>query len=1078
MKHPVFYLLLIFLSVKFLGQNTMSYTIAERDYLHGIELYQKKKFAASIRFFEKYLANNPEDELAVDARFYISSCYMYLGNENSDKYLGQFVKDNPGHAKSTMAYFQAGMFFYNKGDSKKTIENLEKVSLEQLDSDEKADALFALAYSYLLEKEYEKSREKFEKVEYMGSDYKYASSYYLGYIYFKIKAYDKSITALERASKNDIYASVVPFIIINIYYHQQNFDEVVKRGTQIIKTKQKVDSRNEIILLTGVSFYEKGDYKSALKYLKPYAAKRKVSSATEYRLAFAAFSLKDFELAEKCFKKNAGVSDSLGQASAYYLGHTYLSLGNRLFAYNAFLMSSNEEFDKEVQAEAIFNLAKLDYEAERFSEAIQKVNRLKSEFKEYEFPTPPHEIMTEAYLNSNNLDEAISYIEQIKYPNKRINEIYKEVTYLKGVSLFNQKKYAEAVQYFSKSLKTTGEPKYVFGARFWRAECYSIAHNWLKARNDYAAVFSAGEKSPYYRKARYGIAYTYFNEKLNLKGVSDKEQEKAIIKKYTKCLEHYDYYINSVTSATKDKYLGDALLRSADCNYQLKKYEIAIDRFNQAIKKGGQFAAYAYYQKGVIQSILSEYNQATESFDIVIKRYPKSVYVEEAVYKKAFNYYEVGQYQRAITYFTDYLKLYSATPRAKSVILERGVSYTNIKQYNKALEDFDEVLYNYCTDTVYSFTALKGCQTALSKLNRGAEYDTRLEQYFKCGGKGKERLTYEAAREHYRNDKFELAITKLEQFLVEYPESVFTYEVDYFLGMAYYKLKDAKMAKRYLYIVAGADQKYHYQEALIVLAGIYQEEKNWGKSNEINQKLLAITLSEQKKQIILLELIVGNYKTQEYVKCLGFVNEVYGMEGTLIYAFNKASLYKGLSLNQQGKVEEALDEFVLLSNNAKDVYAAQAHFMIAQIQYDQQKYRASLETLKSLLKTRSDFTKWHGEGYVLASMCYIKIGQVFQGKSFLKNVIKNHPDATVVKHAKEYLDKVEQQEAKDIEEADLLDASPNDSENLEGSEEIDVADDEVQESEEGDVEVDQETEDVEEKSDNSQDTEEIQVEEK
>ena len=1038
----------------------MSYTIAERDYLHGIELYEKKKFAASIRFFEKYLEDNPEEELVVDAQFYISSCYMYLENQNADKYLGQFVKNNPKHSRSTMAYFQAGMFFFFFCDSKKTIENLEKVSLEQLNSEEKADALFALAYSYLLEKEYDKSREKFEKVEYMGSDYKYASSYYLGYIYFKIRAYEKSITALERASQNEIYASVVPFIIINIYYHQQNFDEVVKRGTQIIKSKQKVDSRNEIILLTGVSFYEKEDYQSALKYLKPYVAKRKVSPSTEYRIAYSAFSVEDFEVAEKYFKKNAESSDSLGQVSAYYLGHTYLNLGNRLFAYNAFLMASNESFDKKIQAEAIFNLAKLDYEAERFSEAIKRVDKLKKEFQEYKFPTPPHEIMTEAYLNSNNLDDAISYIEEIKYPNKRINEIYKEGTYLKGVSLFNQKKYAEAVQFFSKSLKTTGESKYTFRARFWRAECNSIAHNWLKARNDYAAVFSAGEKSSYYRKARYGIAYTYFNEKLSLEGVSDADKGKATKKKYRKCLEHYDYYISSALSTNKDKYLGDALLRSADCNYQLKKYTVAINRFDEAINKGGKFAAYAHYQKGVIQSILSKYNQATESFDVVIKRYPKSVYVEEAVYKKAFNYYEVGQYQRAITYFSDYLKTYSATPRAKSVILERGVAYTNTEQYNKALEDFDEVLYNYCTDTVYSFTALKGCQTALSKLNRGTEYDTRLEQYFKCGGKGKERLTYEAAREHYRNDKYELAITKLEQFLVEYPESVFTYEVDYFLGMSYYKLKDPKMAKRYLYIVAGADQKYHYQEALIVLAGIYQQEKNWSKSNEINQKLLAITLSEQKKQIILLELIVGNYQTQDYNKCLDFVNEVYGMEGTLIYAFNKASLYKGLSLSQQGKADEALDEFVLLSNNAKDVYAAQAHFMVAQIQYDLQKYRESLETLKSLLKTRNDFTKWHGEGYVLASMCYIK------------NVIKNHHDASVVKHAQEYLDEVEQQELKEIEEADKVESD------AQGFEDVNLEDDDAVESEDVGVEVEQEAEDVQEGSEKSQDTEEIQVEEK
>ena len=221
------------------------------------------------------------------------------------------------------------------------------------------------------------------------------------------------------------------------------------------------------------------------------------------------------------------------------------------------------------------------------------------------------------------------------------------------------------------------------------------------------------------------------------------------------------------------------------------------------------------------------------------------------------------------------------------------------------------------------------------------------------------------------------------------------------------------MAKQYLYIVSGADQKYHYQQALNVLSGIYQEDNDWDKANEINEKLLQITLSGKRQQLILLELIVGNYNTEDYTKSLTFIEEIFTTEETLIYAFNKASLYKGLVYYRQKKLEEAKDEFVLLSNNAKDIYAAEAHFMVGQVLYDQDKYLESIESLKSLLNTRGDFSKWYGEGYVLAAMCYVNLGQTFQGKSYLKDIVTNYPDKSVAEHAQKYLDEIENEEVEE-----------------------------------------------------------------
>lgn len=1007
MKNLFLLTLLVGLSLNVFSQNTLSYTSKDKNFRKGLELLDREKYSAASHFFEKYLENNPDRLLAVEASYYIAFCSMYLENNQAEKYIGKFIADYPTHPKSVTAYYDAGMFYFKKGDYKQTIANLEQVDIGQLTADQQSDVIFSLGYSYFIEKNYDKALVKFEKVQYLESPYKYASSYYLGYIYFKNGEYDKASEVLKKAAENETYASVVPFMIVNIYYHKKNYDEVISYGKEILDTKKKVSNKNEIILLVGTSYFMKNDYPNTVKYLGPYVKGKRSSQSTKYRLAYAAFQVNDYDLAETEFKTLGSAKDSLGQASAYYLGHCYIKHDNKAFAKNSFSVAASVSFNRELQANAIYNLGKLQYEERQFSEAIANLERLNTEFKEFDFPAPRHELLTEAYLNSNNLDDAITYIENIKYPNRRINEIYKEVTYLKGVGLFNRREYNMAIDFFTKSLNTKGEKKFTVLANFWRAESYSTLYEWDKAKNDYGRVFQTADKSnKFYRRARYGIGYAYFN--------SDKDKES----RYDKALEHFENYVTSATNPRKDKYYDDALMRLGDCHYKKKDYDKAINDYKKAIENGSKSSPYGYYQLGNVYGLVEKYNESTQNYDIVITKHQESVYVEDAMYMQAKNFYSIGQYERSIPYYDAYLAKYSSTEQVPIVYLERAVAYLNIKKYESALEDFDEVLYDFCTDTVYSSQALKGCQESLSLLKRSAEYDQRLEQYFKCGGKGKERLTFEAARNNYRNKEFELAIKGFEKLLGQYQESVFTYEVNYYLGMAYYEygnlvnatdstVEDNTKVKEYLYKVKKADQKYFFEETLIVLSGVYLQEKNWVKADEINRDRLEITVSEQEKQRILLELIEGTYHLEKYDDCLGYIDQIQQSESRLIYATNKASVYKGKILHKRQEYTKAIDEFILVSNNSKNIYGAEAHYMVAKVQYDQGEFLESLETAKSLMKTRKEFLLWYSESVVLASQCYIALGEEFQGKAYLNSIIQSCPIERVVDHAQQVLDELE-----------------------------------------------------------------------
>ena len=63
---------------------------------------------------------------------------------------------------------------------------------------------------------------------------------------------------------NSTYGAVVPFMIVNIMYHQGNYQDVIDYGTEIIGDKKKISNKNDVILLTGASHFELKNYTESL----------------------------------------------------------------------------------------------------------------------------------------------------------------------------------------------------------------------------------------------------------------------------------------------------------------------------------------------------------------------------------------------------------------------------------------------------------------------------------------------------------------------------------------------------------------------------------------------------------------------------------------------------------------------------------------------------------------------------------------------------------------------------------------------------------------------------------------------
>ncbi len=86
------FILLFFVSVYAQAQRTSIYSDKDLDYKTGIELFQKEKFGAAQKSFQKVIDSHDVNSLMrVDAEYYRAICAIELFNKDGEWYLKQFV---------------------------------------------------------------------------------------------------------------------------------------------------------------------------------------------------------------------------------------------------------------------------------------------------------------------------------------------------------------------------------------------------------------------------------------------------------------------------------------------------------------------------------------------------------------------------------------------------------------------------------------------------------------------------------------------------------------------------------------------------------------------------------------------------------------------------------------------------------------------------------------------------------------------------------------------------------------------------------------------------------------------------
>lgn len=991
-----------------MAQDQLSQNKIEKLFRSGTELINHSNYGAARMVFSEFLLlAPPTDSRRGEAEYYVAFSALSLGHRDGEKLIDDFIDHNPSSPKASTAYYDLANFFYAEANYIKAGSYFKKVNFPALTSDQQSQGHFKFGYSYFSQKKLEEALEQFNFVKRQSNAYSPASNYYAGFIEYSTGKFDEALFDLKKAETSPVYANVVPYLIANVYYKQGRYDTLLEYANTL-KDRSDLTNSSEIAMLVGEAQYFKGDYKKALdpyqKYLDNTA---KAESGLLFRAGYANYAAGNHAKGIEYLDRAAAAKDTVSYYASYYLGILYLQQGNKPYALNAFNYAKKNPTDKKLAEESSFQFAKVSYDAGKPDLAIDEFERFLKIYPASAHTVEVKELLAQAYVNGNNFNKAIEYIESLPSRNQYINQAYQKAAYLKGSELFNKNEYEAAVEFFSKSLEYPIDKEVVAMASFWSGEAYSIGKHYDDAISNYVHVVAlesaAGQELVI--KSRYGLGYAYFNQQA-----------------YDKALVNFREFVSKGTKTTPN--YVDGLIRLADCYYGAKRYDDALTYYNQARTQGSPDNDYVLLQSGVIYGIQRKYAESRNLFTDLVRAYPKSQYRDEAMFQQAQFEIEQGNYQAAVDGLTQLIRGGTNSNFLPYAYMRRGASYFNLKQYDKTIGDYATVIQQYPSHPVAE-EALLPLQEALNIAGRSSEFEKYVTQFKKANpeNKGLESLDFEAAKNIYFDQQYQKAITSLTTFLSTYPQTPKAQEANYYIAESYYRLRDYPKALP-IYRELSNEKTFSLSPKTIArVAEIEFKQGQYENAVASYRKVERAAANKRDQYTAWSGLMESFYLLAQYDSADAYARIILERGNVNADAQNRATLFLGKTAMARGDFETAKDEFLNTLNAARDESGAEAKYLLAQIFFQQKEHKQCYETLVSLNNDFSAYQMWVGKSFMLLADNFMAMDDLFQAKATLQSLIDHFPVASVKEEARKKLMELEkQQQAKQLLiEADTLD---------------------------------------------------------
>lgn len=986
---PAFYLFFLITGV---AQRTAVYDPPGASYENALDLFNKGKYGSALAIFDK-LATGETSNLRAGSAYYAALCAANLFHPDATERLETFISTYPQNAQVNNAYLELGKQYFLAKDYRKTIDTYQKLDIYELNNDQLMEYFFKTGYSWFKLDNLTKARESFALVKDKPNKYSIPATYYYAHICYQERNYETALQHFEKIANDETFRDVVNFYIVQIYSMQGKYEEVLTKALPLLEGPADKKTA-EIARLTADAHYHNGQYKDAITYFNRYLASnpKSVTRADYYELGFSYYLTGDFNQAIKNFQQVAVNQDSLSQNAYYHLGDCYLKTNQKRYAFNAFSSASKIKSDPVMAEDALFNYAKLAIELSYnpYNEAVNALLQYINEYPNSARRDEAYGYLADLYMLTRNYKNAQASIQKIKKRSARLDAAYQKISYYRGIEVFNEGNYDEAVTLFREVQESGADNSIKSAAIYWLAESYYRTAQWSKALTTYNKflVTPGAISQPFFNTANYNVGYCYFKTK-----------------DYSKAATNFRKFLNG--KADDFKLTGDAYLRLGDCYFMTKEYAQAIEFYKKASLSGVPDADYALFQTAISYGVQGDLSQKNAYLLKLLSEHKKSTYTDESLYELGTSLTILNRDSEAIPYFQRVVKEYPKSTYVKKSLLKTGLVYFNQNRNDEALSTLQKVVKDY-PGTAEAREALASIKSIYVEMNQVEDYMEFSKQVPMADVSRSEQdsLTYAASENQYMNGDCEKAIAGFTKYISKFPEGNFIVEANFYKAECEYRLKNYEASLRNYEFILSQPRTRFTNSAALKAARINYFNKSYQAA--LDNYIVLEETAEQSSQTV--DAIAGQMQCNYYLSKYGLaiqsaqklllqskLPENLGTEAHLIIA---RSAY---ALKNTELAKKEFEETIKLSKNEM---GAEAKYMSALILFESEKIDDAEKAIFALSDAYASYDYWVAKGFILLADIYVKKDNLFQAKQTLQSIIDNYEGQDLVLIAREKLNAI------------------------------------------------------------------------
>lgn len=974
-------------------------------YKTGMELYEKGKYAAAAKYFDKVedirikstLQQDEHTELSLlkeNARFYQAVCALELEESDAEDQFLRYIKDYPASANSKAAYFQVGRSYFAKKDYAQALEWFDKLDSRNLAGRENREFRYKKGYSYFMTDDYASAKPLFEQLKDEGGVYQEASIYYYAYLCYLDREFKTALAEFEKLKGSKTYEATYPYYITALYYLDNRYDDVLAYALPILEnTKQAHET--DMFRIIAATYFAKSDFEKAQEYYDKFQAAdqgKTQNNQDSYQIGYIAYKNGDYETAIAELQK-LEEPDAYYQSAMIALGDAFLKTGDKQSARNAFFKASKLDFDASLKEEGLFNYAKLSSELEFHQVALEAVKEYLDTYPNNKRMEEAQTLYAETLLGTSNYRAAVDILEKLKNRGPEADAAYQKVTYYRGLEFYNERAFENAISLFMRSEKFPIDPRLSALATYWKAEAMYEVRKYGEAVQNFSRFLRmpGARDTEVYSYANYALAYAAFrNDSFNTSA------------------NYFERFLSTGGNAIEPNVRNDAIARLGDSYFSMRNYSRAMQYYDRLINSKASSQDYALFQRGIIQGLQGDNNAKLATLRSVIERFPNSNYADDVAFEIPYTYFTMGDYETAISGLQQMIEKYPRSSYAPRALMTIGLVQYNKDDTEGAMATFRRVVEEHST-TDEARQALRSIENIY--LDRGdasgyINYATSTN-IGDLSNAEQDNLAFQAAQTLFARGEYQAAVEAINAYFDKFPKPIQEKHARYIRGVSLYRTGHPKEALHDLNIILNDWTSPYTENSLLTAAELYLGLKQYNEAI-VHLKKLELT-SEYKANYgyAVNNLMVCYYEIGDMEQVQKYAELIKKYDRSSEEDIAKAHLYTARVMLRKGEVEPAMKELNLAALKSQTVVGAEARYRVGQLQYEAKEYDKAIESAFEVINNMASHDYWVAKSFILLADAYAGKGDDFQAKSTLESIIENYEgEDDIIPSAKERLDKL------------------------------------------------------------------------